>query len=298
MFKENKLYISISAHFGASGGGANTFAWNFSRYLNNKGIATTNSLVRASHAIIISNKVNKFALKIAKAQGCYILHRLDEDFGTEVPLTRKHEQIIQINELANVTVFQSNFVKENVQPYIKSKKWRIIKNGADSEIFPYHQKSGPFIGHITNSVHWKKRLDLLEKIIIRYPHERFLLVGNHNKYFNDFTRHKNVTMLEPVSKTKLSGCHKQMKCLFFPSERDPCPNTVVEAILSGVPVCYNSNGGTKEIVKDCGLPLEKFDDLLEKCTSFHEKCAKRHDLSFDTVAQQYLDLLNFPKITE
>ena len=295
MFKENKLYISISAHGGASGGGANTFAWNFSRYLKSKGIATTNSLFRASHAIIIANKVNQYSLKIAKAQGCFILHRLDEDFGTESYLTQKHEQIIQINKLANITVFQSSFVKENVQPHIKSKNWSIIINGADSEIFPYHQKNGPYIGHITNSVHWKKRLDILEKIIISYPHERFLLVGNHKKYLNDLSRHKNVTMLESVSKTELSGYHEQMKCLFFPSERDPCPNTVVEAILSGVPVCYNSNGGTKEIVKDCGLPLEKFDDLLGKCNSFHEKCAKRHDLIFDTVAKKYLNLLKFQK---
>ena len=119
MFKEKKLYISISAHTGSSGGGANTFAWNFSRYLNSKGIATTDSLFRASHAIIIANKVNKFALKIAKAQGCFILHRLDEDFGTEVSLTQKHEQIIQINKLANVTVFQSNFVKEQLNALTK-----------------------------------------------------------------------------------------------------------------------------------------------------------------------------------
>ena len=105
-------------------------------------------------------------------------------------------------------------------------------------------------------------------------------------------------MMESISKTKLSDCHKQMKCLFFPSERDPCPNTVVEAILSGVPVCYNSNGGTKEIVKDCGLPLEKFDDLLEKCNTFHEKCSKRHDLSFESVAKKYLNLLEFTKNSE
>ena len=294
MFKKNKLYISISAYAGSSGGGANTFAWNFSRYLNRKRITTTNSLIRASHAIIIANKVNKVALKIAKARGCFILHRLDEEFETGVPMKPKHEEILQINKLANVTVFQSVFVKENVHPHVKSKNWEIIINGADSKVFPFHSTTGPFVGHITNSVGWKKRLDILDEIISRYPQERFLLVGNHRKYFNDFSRHHNVTLVEPVSKTELSEYHQQMKCLFFPSERDPCPNTVVEAILSGVPVCYNSNGGTKEIVKNCGLPLEQFDDLLEKCSSFHEKCANRQDLYFDSVAEKYLELLKFP----
>jgi glycosyltransferase involved in cell wall biosynthesis len=84
-----------------------------------------------------------------------------------------------------------------------------------------------------------------------------------------------------------------MKCLYFPSERDPCPNTVVEAILSGIPVCYNAYGGTKEVVKDCGLPLEQFDELLDKLPLFHEKCSNRKDLFFDGVAEKYLNIMGF-----
>ena len=83
-----------------------------------------------------------------------------------------------------------------------------------------------------------------------------------------------------------------MKCLFFPSEKDPCPNTVVESILSGIPVCYNIIGGTKEIVRDCGLPLNQFDNLLAKSHTYHEKCAKRQDLYFERVAEKYLELLD------
>lgn len=292
MFKKNKLHISISAHGGSSGGGANTFAWNFSRYLNRKKITTTNYLIKASHAIVISNKVNKVALKIAKARGCFILHRLDEEIQSDAPFINKHRQILQINKLADVTVFQSNYVKDNILPYLQTKNWKIILNGADSEIFPFHLKIGPYVGHVTNSVGGKKRLDILDNIITRYPQERFLLVGNHEKYFNDFSRHPNVTMMDTVSKKELSKLHQQMKCLFFPSEKDPCPNTVVEAILSGIPVCYNIIGGTKEIVRDCGLPLEQFDDLLDKCYTYHEKCTKRQDLYFDRVAEKYLELLN------
>ena len=84
-----------------------------------------------------------------------------------------------------------------------------------------------------------------------------------------------------------------MKCLYFPSERDPCPNTVVEAIISGIPVCYHKNGGTKEIVRDCGLPLEQFDELLGNLDYFHGRCAVRRDLFFDAVGTKYLDYLEF-----
>ena len=226
MFKKNKLHISISAHGGSSGGGANTFAWNFSRYLNRKKITTTNYLIKASHAIVISNKVNKVALKIAKARGCFILHRLDEEIQSDAPFINKHRQILQINKLADVTVFQSNYVKDNILPYLQTKNWKIILNGADSEIFPFHLKIGPYVGHVTNSVGGKKRLDILDNIITRYPQERFLLVGNHEKYFNDFSRHPNVTMMDTVSKKELSKLHQQMKCLFFPSEKATLIHTV------------------------------------------------------------------------
>jgi len=81
-----------------------------------------------------------------------------------------------------------------------------------------------------------------------------------------------------------------MKFLFFPSENDPCPNTVIEAILAGVPVCYNPLGGTKELVKDCGLPLDKLQEMLEGYKALRGKCFSRSDLYFDAVARKYMEL--------
>ena len=81
-----------------------------------------------------------------------------------------------------------------------------------------------------------------------------------------------------------------MKFIYFPSENDPCPNTVIEALLSGVPVCYNSKGGTVEIVKECGVPLNDFKVMMSNWRHYREKTIKRDDLKFDIVAEQYLNL--------
>jgi glycosyltransferase involved in cell wall biosynthesis len=81
-----------------------------------------------------------------------------------------------------------------------------------------------------------------------------------------------------------------MKCLYFPSENDPCPNTVVEAMLSGVPVCHNPKGGTVELVKDCGAPLDEFDDMLSKLDVLRRRCLMRTDLSFADTARKYIAL--------
>jgi glycosyltransferase involved in cell wall biosynthesis len=43
--------------------------------------------------------------------------------------------------------------------------------------------------------------------------------------------------------------------LFFPSEEEPCPNTPIEAMASGLPVLYHPSGGTPELVGDAGVPL-------------------------------------------
>ena len=83
-----------------------------------------------------------------------------------------------------------------------------------------------------------------------------------------------------------------LKMLYLPSEKDPCPNTAVEAIKCGVPVCYNSDGGTKEIVRDCGVPLESFDLLFQNLAQYRNKCLSREDLDFDKVAQKYMALRN------
>ncbi|MBF0290228.1 MAG: glycosyltransferase family 4 protein [SAR324 cluster bacterium] len=292
MKKEN-LFISIKPHDGVKGGGSNTFAWNFCRYLAKKGIPVTNHLWNASKAIIIAHNANLTTLKLAKLKGCFIIHRLDEEFREDEPpvVKKRHNKIVQINKLADQTVFQSEFVKNNVWPYLNSQNWNIIINGADPTIFKYQKSKGEYIGHITNSIGDKKRLDLLEQAIQKYPDKQFMLVGNHNKSSIDFSQYRNAIIIGPVNKTELFQYHQQMKCLYFPSERDPCPNTVVEAILSGLPICYNEHGGTKEIVKNCGLPLDQFEELLNQLPVFQERCAHRQDLYFDSVAEKYLDLM-------
>jgi len=294
MFKQrDTIFISIQGEDDSDAGGSNTFAWNMSRYLKHNGISVTSSILKASHAIVIADKVNLMSLRLAKANGCFILHRIDEEFVSSCSLTPKHKKILRINSYADVTVFQSEFVRDNILSYLNTQRWAVIINGADPQIFRFHQQSGTYLGHITNSVGNKKRLDLLNNTIVNYPDESFLLVGNHHRSPLGLSEHPNVTAVGHVSKTDIAKYHQRMKCLYFPSERDPCPNTVVEAIISGVPVCYHKDGGTKEIVRNCGLPLEQFDELLSNLALFHDRCRTRKDLYFDSVAGKYLNCLEF-----
>ncbi|MSR78243.1 MAG: glycosyltransferase [Candidatus Omnitrophica bacterium] len=290
--KQERFYISKKADPTGRGGGSNTFSYNLHQYLKGKNISTAASLLSADKAIVIAFHAFLPALWLAKKKGCFVIHRLDEHFvqNEDEGRRKRHEKIKKINAFADVTVFQSEFVKENVLPHLQTKRWCIIRNGGNPDVFYDDGGTRKYIGHVTNSVADKKRLDLLEKTIQKYPEESFLLVGHHAQSAIPFSRYPNVTLTGPVGRNEIAGLYRKMKCLYFPSENDPCPNTAVEAVLSGVPVCYNPAGGTVEIVKDCGLPLPHFEELLKTYQDLRKRCAQRRDLYFDQAAEQYLSL--------
>ena len=64
--RNEKVYISLKPNARWSGGGANTFAWNFKRFLAKQGVLQTNNILCASKAIIIANIVNYNLLWLAK----------------------------------------------------------------------------------------------------------------------------------------------------------------------------------------------------------------------------------------
>ena len=56
-----------------------------------------------------------------------------------------------------------------------------------------------------------------------------------------------------------------------------------------MPVCYNPDGGTVELVKDCGLPLDQSADLMSNLDTYRARCSGRADLNFEKVFERYMD---------
>jgi glycosyltransferase involved in cell wall biosynthesis len=294
-YHKHKTNVFISISPSDKGGGSNTFAYNFRNWLrkNNTDYNIVYDFKKADKLLLIADKADIRAIEKAKSKGCFIIHRLDEHVESEEDdyRMRKHSYIKELNSFADVTVYQSNFVFENMHPFLNHPdKYKIILNGTDPDKFYPCEVPGEYIGHITWGVGDKKRLDIVYETIRENPDEHFLLVGNHSKSKYDFEGLPNVKYAGTVKRQKILSLLHKMKFLFFPSENDPCPNTVVESILSGVPVCFNPMGGTKEIVKDCGLPIDDFRTMISDYPSFRQKCLYRNDLKFDAVARKYLSL--------
>ena len=284
------VYISLSPE--DKGGGANSFAHNFVCWLKARPgrYIATGDIARADKAVVIADKADMARLEKAKKAGVFIIHRLDEYFeeGESEFRKAKHKKIMDINKFSDITVYQSQFVCDNVQPYLQAKRFEVIINGADPKLFYPSGDVGQYIGHVSWSADERKRYDLLCELIRAYPNEKFLLVGNHAKTKYSFERFPNATLIGSVTRNDMIRYYHKMTVLYLPSENDPCPNTAVEAVMAGVPVCYNPNAGTKEIVKDCGLPLDNFEELLKNFMAIRQKCLMRKDLYFDVVAERYM----------
>ena len=72
------MFVSVKGRH--IGGGANTFASNFSDWVKcrSEGLVLERKLARADLAIVIADKVNEKELSRAKSNGCFVIHRLDE----------------------------------------------------------------------------------------------------------------------------------------------------------------------------------------------------------------------------
>lgn len=292
---KDKINIFISISPSDKGGGPNTFSCNLTNWLkkNMPKYNLVHNIKKADKAIVIADKIDIGSLKEAKKRECFIIHRLDEHVESNEDEYRagKHAFIKEINMYADVTVYQSKFVFENMHPFLGApEQYEIIYNGANPDEFFPAEKPGKYIGHITWGVGGKKRLDMLYETIIQNPEENFLLVGNHARSNYNFEALPNVTCTGSVKRQEMISYLHKMKLLFFPSENDPCPNTVVESILAGVPVCFNEIGGTKELVKDCGMPFRQYSNMVNNIENYRANCLKRNDLYFEYTAQKYLEL--------
>jgi len=83
-------------------------------------------------------------------------------------------------------------------------------------------------------------------------------------------------------------------CYLCFSERDPCPNAVVESMAHGLPVVGIASGGIQDIVGDAG-ELVPADDFLNGFFAAHRWEHDFTPIDFDSVYQALQKVLNAPQ---
>lgn len=183
------------------------------------------------------------------------------DFGGEkVSLMLAMKQIAQ---KANLTVFQSQWAKDYLEPYLKPKKSVVILNSVDETIFnpdgrkiPVGKKTIYFYSRSSNHDNkgWHK---IYYDFQYRYREDsnlelwiigRFSLENIPNNF--DFFNGEIIKYLGYITDPEAMAMYmRSADFIYVPYSFDACSNTTIEGLMSGcIPKILDNSGGTKEIL--------------------------------------------------
>lgn len=205
-------------------------------------------------------------------------------------------QTIKLLNMADVAIFQSAYQRTFFEHAgFKKDNSVIIHNGADKTYwrdplqFPaLHDK----LRLISSSASPRatKRHDLIAKFSLIESVEVFHL-GAWPKGLDS----GRVRLLGMQPRDKIMACFAGCHYFLHPAIKDPCPNSIFEAICAGIPVIYNpATGSSAEIVGDCGIALNE-SDLEGTITSAREQLMtlrnkiieKRGNYTIGRAAEEY-----------
>lgn len=300
-----RVALSINP-YAVAGGGSVSFARVLAEFLPQHGVEVTfDPAARCDCVLVFAQHVRLWTLRWQWWRGARIVHRVDErrDPRESGFRRRKHRMVARINALADVTIFQSRFVQENMGPICSAPRAVVVHNGVDRTIFspkgPRPSLDGaPRILHVSWSVGASKRLDRIHELLQAAGAEtRLYLIGRHAESGLQVLDEPQVRMLGPQPRETVAALMRACDFLFFPSELEPCPNTVIEAMACGLPILYHPSGGTPELVGDAGVPLSDSleEDVMKVMAATHglrrRALVRAAEFSAERVSARYAEVV-------
>jgi glycosyltransferase involved in cell wall biosynthesis len=263
--------VRVCIPVAAAGGGSASFFRNFRAYLGRAGIACTDD-VAAGADVVVANAWSVPLAVVARAKreqaAVRVLHRID---GSAVDYGRDFVADVRqalVNTLADATVFQSAYGREATRRRrVILDDGPVIHNPVDVERFRPDGERVPLTGavrlaHVTSSMNPRKGAADVYALARRRPDVAFILVG---PYVSPPAL-PNVQLAGYAAWEQLPALLRSCHALLILAENETCPNVVLEALASGLPVLYRASGGTPELVGDCGFAVDagSFDRALEQ----------------------------------
>lgn len=302
-------------------GGGNSFLKAFRNYIisNRKDIKIVNS-INDEYDIFLMNGGHKdqgiyidleevvrytrpsCLRKFFKKGNAKLIYRLD---GIRLRYNKTTSEMDELQfsalKLADHIIFQS---KECLMSFreigYRGQNYSIIYNGVDQDIFNINGRVKRNKDNMIKilSAAWSSNIRKGFEIISLFSEiegvESFF-VGNWCKEVSS----RNVKIHTPVKQEDLSKHYNNCDLFLHAAQNDPCPNVVLEALSSGLPVIYHNSGGTPEIASNYGVPLpdliskeslqETLDKIMGNYDLFFNRIEKNMmNYSMESVAEQYL----------
>ena len=230
---------------------------------------------------VLSNSpyLPKYALNLLKKRKIPIIHNQN---GVFYPAWyngnyKKMNKIMALQyNRADYIFFQSQFCKFVAEKFLGKCNCNneILYNAVDTSFFiprKNHDFSNTFIMLITGKFneghyyHLKNSIVAIKKVTFKDKDIKFHIAGKLTRRL--YKKINNLIInLNLKNRIKMIGTYKQSNANFIYQKADafiymahnaPCPNSVIEAMSSGLPILYSNSGGLPELVGiDCGVPLE------------------------------------------
>ena len=246
----------------------------------------------------------------SRRRGAKVIQRLDGTYyDSDKDYTEMNRTIKETSERVDAIIYQSEFSKSMAKRYlgVKDKMSFTILNGADPSNFCGGRDLGDEVSFLC-SAKWRptKRIDSIVRgfEFAKIPNSELVVLGDPDLKIDA----DNVKYLGAVPSSDLSSYYSRANYFIHLAYNDPCPNSVVEALVSGLPVVCAESGGTKELVRNSGeiilgdrLSVEpchnvgipfvdsrKVSDALHRCIDNRGSYEfPREDLHIGTCAKNY-----------
>ena len=226
-----------------------------------------------------------------------IIHRVDGPISFYRGKNRTIDKIIACfaRNFADGIVFQSSWSqRQNRKSFgLVSPYQTIIHNAPDPEIFNQIEKIKfrPNRKTVVVAVSWSKNI---RKGFAIYQYlDRNLDFGRYAMYFigNSPIKFKNIKWLTPLVPENLGQILKRSDIFITGSLNDPCSNSLIEALSSGLPVVARRSGGHPELLKNGGELFQGKKNVIAKIekvkNDYHNYQSRLPQFSLQKTAQEY-----------
>ena len=291
-----KIYILFEFKDSLSGGGSQ-----FLKAIKNVFVSKGLYVEDIKDADIILYNSHQYVAKLLKYKFMYknkiFVHRIDGPMRLYNTLDDKRDLIVNITNkyIADATIFQSYWSRtENLKMGMQNNTFEaIIINAPDANIFNMKDKinfnQNRKIRLIATS--WsdnpKKGFDIYKWLdeYLDFKRFEFTFVGNSSVGF------KNIIDKKPMGSKELAIELKQNDIFITASQKDPCSNSLIEALHCGLPAIALDDGGHPEIIACGGEVFERKEDIfsiLDKIESNYINYQNKINLpKIEQVAEDY-----------
>lgn len=263
-----KVYIP---HEDEHVGGVSTFKHNLIQGLIKNQISVTHDIHEPTDIVFVNtSRYTISGLLLQKRYGAKIVQRLD---GAYYPAN--HGRLYALHNikmkwakqyLANHIIYQSQYSEIVCEKFLGRPKTdsTIIYNGVDTDVFsphgdPAHVRDNPTqkilisVGAFRRAEQIEPLLEATKQVYKSHPNLKLILIGPlGSSYTKSLVSLPFIQHVDTIGHAELPN-YLRAADLFLFSDRSACPNVVLEAMATGLPIIAFQKGAIPELIRDRGV---------------------------------------------